>query len=282
MPVTNPFTDIIPPVKTPSQELKKLVNGTSLNIGNGDTSFKADRSGAWLGAKKFADAPFKVDMEGNTRVNVLTNKSILFETITDPDPNDGQLWCADNLPNQKVLWGYFGGDTTNKQQISTSRMQTSYILNNATSSTSINIPSWFQPRLVTFHGFFSKPADDIYGISQGQAGSVSTLNGECNAFYLDLSIATNIVKDISISTSASLLSCDGLSCYTIPYVSGYTNTSFGVIDNLKVSVIPDCIGASSADLEAYLYVSAWNNTSVTVDVVIGGGWNFSGVIVVTG
>lgn len=277
----NPFTDILIPDKPTSQDIKKLVNGISLNIGNGDTSFKADRSGIWVGAKKFADAPFKVDMLGNTRVNVLTNKSILFESITDPAPNDGQLWCADNLPDQKVLWGYFGGDTTHKQQISMSRMQTSNTFD-VTGNTSINIPTWFQPKLVNFNGFFVNSTDDIYGITQGQAGIVSPVTGKCNSFYLDLGIVSNIVKDLSIATSSSLLSCDGLSCYTIPYVSGYTNIGYGVIDDLKVSVVTDAVGASSADLEAYIYVSAWSDTSVTLSVVCTSGWRFAGTIIVTG
>ncbi len=37
----------------------------SLQIGAGNIAFKADPSGIWLGADKFVNAPFSVDMNGN-------------------------------------------------------------------------------------------------------------------------------------------------------------------------------------------------------------------------
>jgi hypothetical protein len=36
-----------------------------LQVGFGEDVFRADRQGIWLGAEKFADAPFSVDMQGN-------------------------------------------------------------------------------------------------------------------------------------------------------------------------------------------------------------------------
>lgn len=40
-------------------------NLKELQIGAGDTVFRVDRSGIWLGASTFEDAPFSVDMDGN-------------------------------------------------------------------------------------------------------------------------------------------------------------------------------------------------------------------------
>jgi len=37
----------------------------AMQIGSGAKVFRGDESGIWLGAKKFADAPFSVDMLGN-------------------------------------------------------------------------------------------------------------------------------------------------------------------------------------------------------------------------
>lgn len=279
----NPFVDIQPPVNTDAEKLRSLVNGRSLNIGNGDTAFKADRSGIWLGAKTFADAPFKVDMLGNTRANVLTAKSIFFETIAAPAvPLDGELWCADNLPNKKVLWGYFGGDTTHKQQVSMSRMQKSFAFD-YTSDHTINISSlWFQPRMIIFNGFVENTAADKYGVTNGQAGIVDPLQGFCNSILLDFSSISNIVSDLAFSNSPSVLSCDSLSCYTIPYVSSYNNNTLFAVDQIKIGVVTDSIGASSADKEVYLYVDTWADTSVTLKLVCPAGWRMAGSLTVIG
>lgn len=43
-----------------------------LQVGIGDTVFRADQSGIWLGAATFADAPFSVDMQGNVIANNIT------------------------------------------------------------------------------------------------------------------------------------------------------------------------------------------------------------------
>lgn len=41
-------------------------------IGFGTQVFRADQQGIWLGAKKFVDAPFSVDMEGNLIASTAT------------------------------------------------------------------------------------------------------------------------------------------------------------------------------------------------------------------
>lgn len=63
----NPFQDVqdnpITTAETYGQP--QLDNLFSLQIGAGNVAFKADSSGIWLGADRFADAPFSVDMNGN-------------------------------------------------------------------------------------------------------------------------------------------------------------------------------------------------------------------------
>lgn len=44
---------------------KDILNVATLNAGFGNKSFKFDDQGIWLGANRFATAPFKVDMLGN-------------------------------------------------------------------------------------------------------------------------------------------------------------------------------------------------------------------------
>lgn len=278
----NPFTDIPLPVNTDAEKLRSLVNGRSLNIGNGDTAFKADRSGIWLGAKTFADAPFKVDMLGNTRANLLTAKSIFFETIAAPAvPLDGELWCADNLANKKVLWGYFGGDTTHKQQVSMSRMQDSFAFD-YTSNQTIVMSTWFQPRKLHFNGFVENTAAEKYGITNGEAGSVSPLQGFSNSMLLDFSQLSNVVSDLTFTTE-DLLDCDGITCQNnLPFISTYNNNNLFVIDQIKIGVVVDAIGSSSYDKEVYLYVETWADTSVTLKLVCPAGWRMAGSLTVIG
>ena len=49
-----------------------LTNIAQAQIGFGVESFRADQSGIWLGAKKFVDAPFSVDMAGNMVASTAT------------------------------------------------------------------------------------------------------------------------------------------------------------------------------------------------------------------
>jgi hypothetical protein len=65
-------------------EIKNKRNGIAqfnrsnrLRIGSGDNIMMADKQGLWLGAKKFDNAPFRVDMEGN-----LVGLSLDAPTIT--------------------------------------------------------------------------------------------------------------------------------------------------------------------------------------------------------
>lgn len=281
--ILSPFVDIPPILPDPTAPINRFVNGKTLNIGTGNIAFKADKQGIWAGANKFVDAPFKAAMNGDTRVNVLTNKTIFFETITAPAvPADGQLWCADNLSNKKVLWGYFGGDITNRQQVSMSRMQKSFAFDYTSNQTITLSGLWFQPRIIHFNGFVENTSTDKYGVTNGQAGVVSPLQGYCNSILLDFAQLANVVSDLALTSSDSVLACDGLSCLSIPYVSSYTYTNLFIVEQIKIGVVVDSLAASSVDKEVYLYVSAWADTSVTLELVCPAGWRMAGSFTVIG
>lgn len=59
-----------------------LSNLGALNIGHGAQGFRADQSGIWLGAEKFADAPFSVDMAGNLIASSATFGQYISKTGT--------------------------------------------------------------------------------------------------------------------------------------------------------------------------------------------------------
>jgi len=69
----------------------------ALEIGTGNRAVKADESGLWLGANKFADAVFSVDMSGNMIASSATfsqyiSKAGTSQALTgDFNLNDGNV-----------------------------------------------------------------------------------------------------------------------------------------------------------------------------------------------
>ena len=75
-----------------------LDNILSMQVGSGSNVFRSDQSGLWLGANKFEDAPFKIDMQGNIYVETV-NGTIVIDGINNRIViNDGT--------NDRVLIGY--------------------------------------------------------------------------------------------------------------------------------------------------------------------------------
>lgn len=77
--IINPFTDIIPPAIDYGGGNNNDFNQFSMG-GGGENGLKADPQGLWFGSKKYADAPFKVDMSGNVTANsfVVTGGTIKY------------------------------------------------------------------------------------------------------------------------------------------------------------------------------------------------------------
>ncbi len=69
MQIINPFTDIPAPIIEPNKPSGRNENMMSLSVGGGRRSLKVDGQGMYLGASNWKDAPFRVDMDGNTRMN---------------------------------------------------------------------------------------------------------------------------------------------------------------------------------------------------------------------
>jgi hypothetical protein len=79
MTTLNPFSDVkdvnLPSLGDVGQTTSP--NVASIQIGKGDVSFKADQSGIWLGANKFTNAPFSVDMLGTMALKNIDGDLIL-------------------------------------------------------------------------------------------------------------------------------------------------------------------------------------------------------------
>jgi hypothetical protein len=57
------------PDKVNSKNPNQRGDFRELNIGVGDKVIHADRQGFWIGANKFSDAPFAVDIDGKLYIN---------------------------------------------------------------------------------------------------------------------------------------------------------------------------------------------------------------------
>jgi len=75
-----------------------LDNILAMQVGSGTSVFRADESGLWLGANKFADAPFKIDMQGNIYVETTSGTIVIDGVNNRIIINDGS--------NDRVLIGY--------------------------------------------------------------------------------------------------------------------------------------------------------------------------------
>lgn len=94
-----------------------LMNTATMQIGNGSKVFRADQSGIWLGAEKFVDAPFSVDMEGNLVASSADlggtgyTKTVTFAQAAIPTSVAiGDLWVDTDDSNKMYRAASVGAD----------------------------------------------------------------------------------------------------------------------------------------------------------------------------
>lgn len=108
----NPFTDVAEKsftVETPQGQGNTTFN--SVGIGTGSKVFRADSSGIWLGAAEFANAPFRVDMDGNATASSLTITGYVQEIGGTYTSASGTGARVQLLPDANT--GIVGYDSTN-------------------------------------------------------------------------------------------------------------------------------------------------------------------------
>lgn len=79
-----------PAIPRPDQG-RKFSKVTELQVGFGSRVFRMDRQGLWLGAEKFEDAPFSVDMEGNVVGVTFAGAVLTGVTINGSEINGGTI-----------------------------------------------------------------------------------------------------------------------------------------------------------------------------------------------
>lgn len=101
-----------------------LENVAKMQVGFGDKAFKSDESGIWLGANKFASAPFRVDMDGNMVASSATfgqyltkagaNQVVTGQLIVGGSDN-GIIYVKDSSNNTRITMdedGFLWNDGT--------------------------------------------------------------------------------------------------------------------------------------------------------------------------
>lgn len=93
----------------PLFDIQNKINGSNyfsnlrkVSVGSGSEVVRADRSGWWAGANRFADAPFRVDMQGNVYLTSASGQLIL-DTVN----NRIVVYDGSNVP--RILIGYQSG-----------------------------------------------------------------------------------------------------------------------------------------------------------------------------
>lgn len=91
----------VPYVEPPSPLITNqvLTSTKQFSTGKGSNAAKIDRQGLWLGANKFVDAPFSVDMAGNLLSNKLTIKNDNGKTVID----SGGIVSSTNFPKLQIF-----------------------------------------------------------------------------------------------------------------------------------------------------------------------------------
>jgi hypothetical protein len=212
-----------------------------------------------------ATAPFNLKENGDARVNVLTNKSIFFENTTTPAAEDGQLWSADNVVNQKVLWGYFGGDTTNKQQISMSGMSefNYYDLDNRAGSSPASYDlvtsTWFQPRTVTVFGVIRNNSATKFATTQGYANNGGS--GFVNGMNIELITKTNVVSGLSFTTGDAIEKVAGGQTMTNPLIPATIDGNGHVTGVFNLTAGTKVYAQSSWNAATFSTGASWTNNS---------------------
>lgn len=80
---------------------KDTLNVAAMNVGFGDTCFKTDDQGIWLGSDKFTTAPFRVNMDGD----LVASSATITGYASDSDLTDLENAALVKASTTQILSG---------------------------------------------------------------------------------------------------------------------------------------------------------------------------------
>lgn len=94
------FKDIqeeVPTARGRGGDFRNLSKVQEFQIGNGNAVWRADKRGMWLGAKRWEDAPFRVNMNGDIVSITLSSETVTARRVQTADT--GQRVVIDDVSN---------------------------------------------------------------------------------------------------------------------------------------------------------------------------------------
>lgn len=116
------FKDIeTAPAETMPQDQRMLNKVENFQVGFGSKVLRVDQDGLWLGSEKFANAPFKVDMEGNLTATSVTLSGYLQVGEALSDIGAGNI-TGTYIANGAVVTSKLAANSVTASKISVSEL----------------------------------------------------------------------------------------------------------------------------------------------------------------
>jgi hypothetical protein len=177
-------------------------------IGKGSKVFRADQSGIWLGAEKFTDAPFSVDMEGNVvatsadfSASGYTKINIFKQTGIPTAIAIGDLWFDTDDGNKLYRSGAVGATTIAAGQWEVVRDTT---IADAQSTADSKIVTFLQDAIPTSVSVGDIWIDTNDGNKMYRAASVGADQITAGEWVLSSTIGITVFAQDAIPTSTAI------------------------------------------------------------------------------
>ena len=264
-----PFVELADPNEVDRNGTQFLRNMRQLSIGAGDEVFRVGREGVWAGHSKFADAPFRLTMDGNAvlRGTIQANAGVIGgwviaenqlssdEIVLDSEDNEIRVGAITlDGDNDEITGGTIVGttfktaetgerieiNTTNYNQIGFFRNTTKYGYLAVDSNDSGGVLAL---RLTEGSG---DAGFDIYnGIVDGEADKISTVFSGARSFRTSFS---EIVMSWDSTNYIAMRDGSNLTVSGLDIIPSYSNQRIGSADD------PWSIGYINSVLSTYARV----------------------------
>lgn len=203
MTVINAFNDIPDRPLQDSNNLHGqdyLDNISALQVGIGSRSFKSDESGIWLGAHKWADAPFSVDMNGNLIATLATISGAITAATVDiggADATsfhvdiDGNLWSG-HAAFASAPFKVSSAGALVATSVTITGMGQNFVSTVAWTATDYNTATWAAGTIKTSDG-------TSYSIAGGNTGNIAATT----YLYLDPATSITVLQTTTTATTAA-------------------------------------------------------------------------------
>lgn len=224
----NPFNDISRaslPDPTGVAGMDDLRSMAAMEIGVGGRAVKADQSGLWLGANKWADAPFRVAMDGSVVATSITVSGYISTGGALADVGAGNI-TATYIGTNAVTTAKLDANAVTAAKITAGTITANEIASNAITATKINANA------VTA----GKIAANAIESSNIQAGQVKAANIETNTITATQIAATTITAS-EIATNAITADKILANSVTASEIAGNTITGSQITTSLLETTV---------------------------------------------